>query len=77
MNSIKILLETSPPRIVGHEMLFLCLSFAVPSTTRSPLLDDVVLDGESILSPLVKILDGFAFFQEMSTSAIDDSLIPI
>ena len=44
MNSFKLLFETSPPRIVGHEMLCLCVSFAVPSTTRSPLLDDVVLD---------------------------------
>ena len=44
MNSIKFLFETSFPRIVGYEMLFPCLSFAMPSTTRSPLLDDVVLD---------------------------------
>ena len=37
VNSIKILFETSHPRVVGQEMLFLCLSYAVPSTTRSPL----------------------------------------
>ena len=42
VNSIKILFDTSLPRVVGHEMLFLCFSFAVPSTTRSSLLDDVV-----------------------------------
>ena len=41
VNSFKFLFETSSPRIVGYEMLFLCLSFAMPSTTRSPLLDDV------------------------------------
>ena len=29
MNSIKILFDTSLPRVVGREMLFLCLSFAV------------------------------------------------
>ena len=44
VNSIKILFDTSPPRIVGTEMPFLCLSFAVPSTTRSPLFNDVVRD---------------------------------
>ena len=31
------------PRVVGHIVLFLCLSFAVPSTMRSLLLDYVVL----------------------------------
>ena len=77
VNSFQFLFETSPPRIMGHEMLFLCISFAVPSTTRSPLLDDVVLDWESIQSPLVKKLAGFTFFEEMSTSALDNSLIPI
>ena len=58
-------------------MLFLCLSFAVPSTTKSLLLDDAVLDWESIQSPLINTLAGFTFLQEMSTSAIDNSLIPI
>ena len=58
-------------------MLFLCLGFAVPSTVGSLLLNDVVRDGESIQSPLTKKLTGFAFNQEMSTSAIDHSLIPI
>ena len=33
----QILSDTSPPRVVGQEMLFLCLSFAVPSTTKSHL----------------------------------------
>ena len=59
----------------GHEMFFLCLRFAVPSTTKSLLLDDVVLDWQSI--QLLKIWDGFTFFQEMSTSVIAYSLIPI
>ena len=77
MNSIKILFDTSLPRVVGHKMLFLCVGFAVPSTVGSHLLDDVVRDGESIQSPLTQILTGFAFNQEMSTSAIDHSLILI
>ena len=54
MNSIKILFDTSLPRVVGHKMLFLCVGFAVPSTVGSLLLDDVVRDGESIQSPLTK-----------------------
>ena len=77
VNSIKNIFDTSLPRVVGHEMLFLCVGFAVPSTVGSPLLDDVVRDGESIQSPLTKILTGFAFFQELFTSAIDDSMTPI
>ena len=77
MNSIIIIFDTSLPRVVGHKKLLLCVGFAVPSTVGSSLLDDVVLDGESIQSPLTKILTGFAFNQEMSTNAIDHSLIPI
>ena len=78
MNSFKNLFDTSPPRIVGYKMLFLCVGFAVPSTTRSLLLDDVVRDGESIQSQSVKIF-GWIHFQprETSTSAIDHSLVPI
>ena len=64
-------------RSVGHEMLLLCAGFALPSTVWSTLLVDVVLDWESIQSPLVKMTAGSTFFQEMSTSAIDNSLIPI
>ena len=37
------------------EMLLLCLSFSVPSTTRSPLFDDVVRDWENIQSPLENV----------------------
>ena len=44
--SIMILSDTTLPRVVGHEMLFLCVCFAVPSTVGSLLLDDVVRDGE-------------------------------
>ena len=44
---------------------------------RSPLLDDIVRDWENIQSPLVKMSAGFIFSQEMSTSAINHSLIPI
>ena len=78
MNSFKFLFDTSPRRVVGHEMLFLCLNFAVPSTTKSLLFDDVVLDSESVQSPLMNMLAGYTLFQEMSTSAIiDNSLIPI
>ena len=65
----------SLPRIVGHVMLFLCTSFAVPNTTRSVRLE--VRDWGSIQSPLVKILVGFIFDQEVSTSAIDHTLILI
>ena len=61
---------------MDYKMLFLCFSSAMPSTSRSPLLDNVVLDWESVQSPLVKMLAGFTFFQEMSTSAIDHYLIP-
>ena len=53
--------DTSPWRIVGQEMLFLCVSFAVRSTTRSLFSDDVVRDWKSIQSPLEKTLAGFAF----------------
>ena len=42
------------------------LHFAVPSTMRSPLLDDVVRDWENIQSPFVKVLAGFAFNQDGS-----------
>ena len=77
VNYIKILFDASLSRVVGHEMLCLCVGFAVPSTMRSHLLDDVVRDGESIQSPLTKILTGFACNQEMCTSATDHSLIPI
>ena len=44
VNSIKILFDTSLPRVVGHETLFLCFSFTMPNTMRSPLLDDIVRD---------------------------------
>ena len=46
VNAIKILFDTSPPRIVRYEMLFLCFSFTVPSTTKSLLFffNDVVRD---------------------------------
>ena len=77
VNSFKFLFESSPPRVMGHIVLFLCLSFAVPSTMVSLLLVDVVRNWEGIQSPLIKIWAGFAFNQEVSTSAIDYSLIPI
>ena len=44
VNFIIILFDTSLPRVVGDKVLFLCVGFAVPSTVRSPLLDDVVWD---------------------------------
>ena len=46
VNSIKFLFDTSLPCVVGHEMHFLCVGFAVPSTVGSPLLDDAVAFGE-------------------------------
>ena len=36
MSSFIISFDTSLPRVVGHLVLFLCLSFAVPSTMGSP-----------------------------------------
>ena len=75
--SIIILSDTSLPRVVDHDVLFLCVCFAVPSTVGSLLLDDVVRDGESIQSPLMKIWAWFAFSQETSTSGINSSLIPM
>ena len=39
---LQFLFEASPSSIVGYAMPFLCFSFAVPSTSRSLLLDDVV-----------------------------------
>ena len=42
--ALKNIFDTSPPRIVGYKMLLLCFSFAVPSTSRSLLLNDVVFD---------------------------------
>ena len=61
---------------MGYEVLLLCFSFTVPSTTRSLLLDHIVRDIESIQSPLANILIGFAFSQEMSTGAVNYALIP-
>ena len=44
-NSINILFGKSLPRVMGHEMLLLCVGFSVPSTVGSHLLVDVVRDG--------------------------------
>ena len=44
MNFFVISFDTSLPRVVGHIVLFLCLSFAVLSTMKSPLLDEVGRD---------------------------------
>ena len=54
----------SPPRIVGYEVLLLCL-------------DGKVRDWENIQLPSVKMSAGFNFSQEMSTSAINFSVFPI
>ena len=78
VNSFKTLFDTSPPSIMGYEVLLPVLQFfSMPSTMRSPLLDDIVRDWENIQLLSVKMSAGFAFNQEMSTSAIDHSLIPI
>ena len=77
MNSIKILFDTSLLRVVGDMVLFLCFSFAVPSTMVSLLLDYVVRDRENIQSSFVKFLAGFAFNEEVPAGAMDHSLIPI
>ena len=76
VNSIKIIFDTSLPRVVGREMLFSVPQFCcaehhevAPFCWRSA-------NWESIQSPLMKMLAGFAFNQEMSTSAMNHSLIP-
>ena len=43
----------------------------------SPLPDDFVRDSENIQLPSVKMLAGFIFSQEKSTSATNFSLVPI
>ena len=64
--------------LVGNDREFLRNFFwDMPSTMRSPLLDDAVRDWESIQSPIVQVLAGFAFNQEMPAGAIDHSLTPI
>ena len=61
VNSINILFVTSLPRVVGHEMLFLCFGFAVSSTVVSLLLNDVVRDWESIQTQFVNFSARFRF----------------
>ena len=58
-------------------VLFLCFSFAVPSTMGSLLLDYVVRDRENIQSSFVKFLAGFAFNEEVPAGAMDHSLVPV
>ena len=66
---------TSLPRVEGEKVLLLCFSFTVPSTMGSLLLDHEVRDRESIQFQFAKLLAGFALNQEVSTSAMDYSLI--
>ena len=51
----------SLPRVEGDKVLFLFFSFAVSSTMGSLLLDYVVLDWESVQSPLTEIFDWISF----------------
>ena len=57
-------------------VLFLFFGFAVSSTMTAPFLDHVVRDRECIQSLFVKLSSGFATNQELSASAVDNSLIP-
>ena len=65
----------SLPRIPGYKVLFLFFSFTVSSTVATPFLDHVVRDRESIQSLFIELSAGFAFNQELSASAVDNSLI--
>ena len=67
----------SLPRIPCFLVLFLFFSFAVSSTIATPFLDHVVRDRESIQFQFIQLSSGFAFNQELSAGAVDNSLIPI
>ena len=43
----------------------------------APFFDDIVWDRENVQLPLVEMSAGFIFSQEMSTSAVNHSLIPL
>ena len=77
MSTLKVnFLAASLPRIPGFLVLFLFFSFSMSSTVTTPFLDHVVRDREFIQSQFVKLSSGFAFNQELSASAVDNSLIP-
>ena len=66
----------SLPRIPNYMVLSLFFSCAVSNTTESSSLDHVVWEWRVHLV-LVKLSSGFAVNQAVSTSAVDNSLIPI
>ena len=62
---------------MGNKVLSLFFSLPITIAMRSPFLNDIVRDGENILSPLVKMSAGFIFSQKMPTSAVNDALMPV
>ena len=63
-----------------HSKLYGTLSvlrFCRVNTMATPFLDHFVRDRDSIQSQFTKLSSGFDFNQELSASAIDNSLIPI
>ena len=78
MSTLRVnFLAASLPRIPGDMVLFLFFSFTVSSTMTAQFFDHVVRDRESIQSKFVKLSSGFAFNQELSAGAVDNSLVPI
>ena len=55
MNFIKFF-ETFPSSIVGHEMLFLCFNFSVPSTSRSCKLEVIVQGDEGPVGGVAQVV---------------------
>ena len=69
--------DISSARCGPHGALFCASDLPCRAHRGCSFLDYVALEWESIQSPLVQMLAGFAFNQEMSTSATDHSMIPI
>ena len=76
MNLFKISLDASLCQ--NMENMVMCLFSSLPKsvTMKYLLLNDLILSWEKIECPWKDASGGFTFFQEMSKSAIDNSLIP-
>ena len=78
MSTLRVnFLAASLARIPGYMVLFLFFGFAMSSTMTAPFLYHVVRNRECIQSELFKLSSGFAVNEEVSASAVDNSLIPI
>ena len=83
VNALKMLtlrvdsFAASLPRIPSLMELFLFFDIAMSSTMSRSFLSHVVRDRECIQSKFVTLYSGFDFNQELSTGAVDNSLIPI